>query len=107
MIDAHGATLMLYARQWCRDPDDALQEALTELLRQSPAPDSPVAWLHKTVRRRAMNLAQKRGIALKPLPADFHGTPVQWTVLSIIPTADGLLGNQLAFKEVLAVLVGK
>ena len=58
LIDAHGAALVLYARQWCRDPDDALQEALIDLLRQNPAPDNPVAWLYKTVRRRAMNVAR-------------------------------------------------
>lgn len=58
LLDAHGAALMLYARQWCRAPDDALQEALIELLRQNPVPDNRVAWLYKTVRRRAMNLAR-------------------------------------------------
>lgn len=58
LVDAHGAALTLYARQWCGAPEDALQEALIELLRQSPAPDHPLAWLFKTVRRRAMNLAR-------------------------------------------------
>jgi RNA polymerase sigma-70 factor (ECF subfamily) len=58
LIDAHGAALTLYARQWCRAPEDALQEALIELVRQTPVPDHPVAWLHKVVRRRAMNLAR-------------------------------------------------
>jgi RNA polymerase sigma-70 factor (ECF subfamily) len=58
LLDAHGAALALYARQWCRAPDDAVQEALVELLRQDPAPDHPAAWLFKTVRRRAMNQAR-------------------------------------------------
>lgn len=58
LIDAHGAALTLYARQWCRAPDDALQEALIDLLRQRPVPERPAAWLFKTVRRRAMNLAR-------------------------------------------------
>lgn len=58
LIDAHGAALSLYARQWCRTPDDALQEALIDLMRQRPVPDNPVAWLYKTIRRRAMNLAR-------------------------------------------------
>ncbi|WP_164101986.1 RNA polymerase sigma factor [Candidatus Laterigemmans baculatus] len=58
LIDAHGAALTLYARQWCWAPEDALQEALIELLRQDPAPDHPLAWLFKTVRRRAQNLAR-------------------------------------------------
>jgi RNA polymerase sigma-70 factor (ECF subfamily) len=58
LLDSHGAALKLYARQWCHAPDDALQEALIELLRQDPVPDQPVAWLFKTIRRRAMNLAR-------------------------------------------------
>jgi RNA polymerase sigma-70 factor (ECF subfamily) len=58
LIDAHGAALTLFASQWCRVPDDALQDALIDLLRQSPAPNYPVAWLYKTVRRRATNLAR-------------------------------------------------
>ena len=58
LIDAHGAALTLYACQWCNAPEDALQEALIELLRQDPVPDHPAAWLFKTVRRRAMNLAR-------------------------------------------------
>lgn len=58
LLGAHGAALVLYARQWCRAPDDALQEALIDLLRQAPAPDRPIAWLFKTVRCKAMNLAR-------------------------------------------------
>jgi RNA polymerase sigma-70 factor (ECF subfamily) len=58
LIDERGAALALYARQWCRAPDDAVQEALIDLLRQDPVPDHPIAWLYKVVRRRAMNLAR-------------------------------------------------
>ena len=58
LLDAHGAALMLYARQWYRAPEDALQEALIDLLRQTPAPHYPVAWLFTTIRRRALNLAR-------------------------------------------------
>ena len=58
LIDSHGAALKLYARQWCNAPDDALQEALIELLRQSPVPDHPTAWLFKTIRFRAMNMSR-------------------------------------------------
>ena len=58
LIDSHGAALKLYARQWCNAPDDALQEALIELLRQSPVPDHPTAWLFKTIRFRAINMSR-------------------------------------------------
>jgi RNA polymerase sigma factor (sigma-70 family) len=55
LIDAHGAALVLYARQWCTAPEDALQEALVELVRQERMPEHPAAWLFQAVRRRAMN----------------------------------------------------
>mgnify|MGYP001825198676 CR=1 FL=1 len=58
VIEAHGAALVLYARQWCTAPDDALQESLIELVRQDPPPSPVVGWLYKTVRRRAMNLSR-------------------------------------------------
>lgn len=61
LIDDHGAALTLYARQWCVLPDDAVQEALLALLRQSPAPDRPIAWLYTAVRRRALNLTRSEG----------------------------------------------
>ena len=35
LIDSHGAALALYANQWCNAPEDALQEALIELLRHT------------------------------------------------------------------------
>lgn len=43
LIDRHGAALTLYARQWCHAPEDALQEALIDLLRQDSVPDCPAA----------------------------------------------------------------
>jgi RNA polymerase sigma factor (sigma-70 family) len=58
LIETHGGALALYARQWCRAPEDAVQEALIDLLKQDPEPDCPVAWLYTAVRRRAMNLAR-------------------------------------------------
>lgn len=58
LVDSYGAALKLYARQWCNAPDDALQEALIDLLRQNPVPDQPVAWLFNTIRCRALNLTR-------------------------------------------------
>ena len=54
----YAAALVLYARQWCRQPDDAAQEAMIQLAQLSPPPRDPVSWLFTTTRRRAMNLAR-------------------------------------------------
>jgi RNA polymerase sigma factor (sigma-70 family) len=58
LVDELGSSLVLFARQWCSCPDDALQEALIELAKKDPAPRSPKAWLFRVVRNKAMNLAR-------------------------------------------------
>ncbi|MBU6239025.1 MAG: sigma-70 family RNA polymerase sigma factor [Planctomycetes bacterium] len=58
LVDELGASLVLFARQWCSCPDDAVQEALIELVKKYPAPRSPKAWLFLVVRNKAMNLAR-------------------------------------------------
>ncbi len=58
LINDYGATLVLYARQWCTSPDDALQDALFDLTQQACEPPDPVAWLFKAVRYKAINQAR-------------------------------------------------
>jgi len=58
LTERYGASLVLYARQWCQQPDDALQNALIDLLQLDVAPDDPAAWLFTTVRRKAHNIAR-------------------------------------------------
>jgi RNA polymerase sigma factor (sigma-70 family) len=58
LVARHGAALVLYARQWCIAPDDALQESLLELIQAATAPRDVVAWMFAVVRFKAMNLAR-------------------------------------------------
>jgi len=58
LLDEQGGALVLYAAQWTDAPDDCVQEALIELARQRPVPDSPVAWLFRVVRNRAISRAR-------------------------------------------------
>lgn len=55
LIEKHSAALVLYARQWCSDPDDAVQEALIELTQLDERPRDLAAWLFTTTKRRAIN----------------------------------------------------
>ncbi len=55
LAEQYGASLVLFARQWTRDADDAVQEALIDLIRTQKPPDDPAAWLFTTVKRKAMN----------------------------------------------------
>jgi RNA polymerase sigma factor (sigma-70 family) len=58
LVDRHGAALKLYARQWCLNPDDVVQQALIDLAGSGAAPENPVAWLFAAVRRRAISRAR-------------------------------------------------
>ena len=58
IVSQHGSALVLFARQWCNWPDDALQEALCDLVQVTPIPLDTVAWLFKVVRCKALNLSR-------------------------------------------------
>ena len=45
LIDRHGPAHVLFARQWCRAPEDVVQEAFVRLYQRRQLPDSPEAWL--------------------------------------------------------------
>ena len=55
LMDRLAAALELYARQWCDEPEDVVQEAFVKLAAQAPTPENPNAWLFRTVRNRAIN----------------------------------------------------
>jgi RNA polymerase sigma factor (sigma-70 family) len=58
LIDEHAAALTLYARQWCRAPDDVVQEAFLKLAAQRRVPDNLIAWLYRVVRNGAITQAR-------------------------------------------------
>jgi len=55
LIDRYLPALVLYARQWCRAPEDVVQEAFIKLAKQTESPVYPVAWLYRAVRNRAIS----------------------------------------------------
>ncbi len=52
---------MLFARQWCRSPDDVVQEAFVQLARQAAVPENVAAWLYRVVRNGAISAARAEG----------------------------------------------
>lgn len=54
LIDRHMPALVLFARQWCRAPEDAVQMAFVKLASLPEQPHHPVAWLYHAVRNRAI-----------------------------------------------------
>lgn len=55
LLDERADSLVLYASQWTDEAEDCVQEALVALAQQVPLPHSPVAWLYRVVKHRALN----------------------------------------------------
>lgn len=58
LLDRYGGPLVLLARQWTDQAEDALQEAMIRLAGQIPPPDHPVAWLFTAVKNQARTHAR-------------------------------------------------
>lgn len=58
LLDEHGPALVLFARQFCKCPEDAVQEAFVKLARQPRPPDAPVPWLYRVVRNAALSASR-------------------------------------------------
>jgi len=56
--ERYSGALALYARRWCRFPEDPVQEAFIDMIRYPKPIHDPVAWLFTTVRRRAISVAR-------------------------------------------------
>ena len=59
LLDRYSGALVLYARQLCSDPEDAVQSAFVKLIQQRSLPKDCVAWLYRVVRNES--LMQSRG----------------------------------------------
>lgn len=57
LFDAHAASLVLCARQWCdaSGAEDVVQEAFLSLARQGNTPRNVAAWLYRTVRNGSIS----------------------------------------------------
>jgi len=58
LLSQHAAALELYARQWCHNPEDVVQEAILRLARERPLPERPVGWLYMAVRNGAISASR-------------------------------------------------
>jgi RNA polymerase sigma factor (sigma-70 family) len=59
LLEEHGAALELFAAQWTHAPDDCVQEAFLQLVRQRTTPERVVPWLYRVVRNRAISLLRQ------------------------------------------------
>jgi RNA polymerase sigma-70 factor (ECF subfamily) len=103
LLKDHGAALVLYARQWCQWPEDAVQEALLKLVAQRQPPTHVVAWLYRVVRNEAMSAErQQRRRAKREMRA---AAPEAWfetgaSTLAAQAAASALSALALDLREV-------
>lgn len=55
LLDEHSAALELFAAQWTDVPEDCVQEAILELMRQPVPPRNIAAWLFHVIKLRAIS----------------------------------------------------
>ncbi|HEV3138109.1 MAG TPA: sigma-70 family RNA polymerase sigma factor, partial [Pirellulales bacterium] len=60
LLEDHGRALVLYARQWCDCPEDVVQQALFDLVRQRQQPQHVVAWLYRAARNGAISASRQQ-----------------------------------------------
>lgn len=98
LLDDHGAALLLYARQWCDAPEDVVQEAVLQLMRQPAVPDNLTGWMYHAVRNLALNAsrASRRRVRRE---AEAAGRRQTW----FVPSEDDRL-DAAAATEALAEL---
>jgi RNA polymerase sigma factor (sigma-70 family) len=106
LIDNHGPALVLYARQWCTTPEDAVQNAFLKLSSARPVPADPLPWLYRAVCNEAMTAgrAERRrrhyeGRAAASAPTWF--APAEASRLDAATVTDALAGLPLEEREVI------
>ncbi|GAB5402682.1 MAG: hypothetical protein Aurels2KO_09130 [Aureliella sp.] len=99
LVEQNSGALVLYARSWCQCPEDAVQEALLELVRQAELPDEPLAWLFQAVRWRAIAIARREHRLQQR-----HEKAGQAQTAYFQPPASGDITNEIAADQIQASL---
>jgi RNA polymerase sigma-70 factor (ECF subfamily) len=60
LVTEHGPALELFAAQWTDAPEDSVQEALLQLVRQAKPPERVVPWLYRVVRNLSVSAARRK-----------------------------------------------
>jgi RNA polymerase sigma-70 factor (ECF subfamily) len=85
LLDSHGPSLLLYARQWCDAPEDVVQEAFLKLVALRQPPRAVVPWLYRVVRNTAIDVG--KATRRRKRRESATARPVRWFVE---PEVEGL-----------------
>ena len=90
-LDAHGAALVLFARQWlpaAADAEDVVQEAFVRFWRARHRADDPTAFLYACVRRCALDWLRARRRRAAREAAAARTEPVDGALFAAGPERD-------------------
>lgn len=123
LLDQHSGPLVLYARQLCADPEDAVQCAFVKLIQQRSLPKDCGAWLYRVVRNEALmqsrgerrrrdreqQFAALRGSWFEPeLPGSLHGATASEALERLSQTQREIvvarIWGGLTFREIAELL---
>jgi len=93
LLDEHGARLVLYAQQWCRTPEDVVQDAFLRLMRERSAPAHPAAWIYRVVRNGAISASRSEERRLRHESTASRGRQNWFT-----PTCGEMIDSQAAVQ---------
>jgi RNA polymerase sigma-70 factor (ECF subfamily) len=104
LINDHGAALELFAAQWSLVPEDCVQDAFLELIRQRTRPDNTLAWLYRVVRNRAISWrrAYQRRRRRETIAAEQRNwfTSARWSSAELEEVTEALRSVDEEFREV-------
>jgi RNA polymerase sigma-70 factor (ECF subfamily) len=98
LVDRYGATLVLYARQWCDCPEDVVQAALLKLVRGRTPPENLIPWLYRVVRNGAID-ASRAARRRRHYEASAAESAPKWFAPSYDPTGLDARAAALALAE--------
>lgn len=119
LLDRSSSALVLWARNWCRTPEDVVQVAFCKLAALRVWPEDPLAWLYKVVRHGAVDAgkAERRrrhreervaraecwfheatvdGVDAEHLTQQLQGLPVEQREAIVMKLWGGLTYEQMA-----------
>ncbi len=95
LLDRHGAAMELFASQWTKAPEDCVQDAFIQLVRQPRSPDCVVAWLFRVVRNRAICMKRSADRRMRHELAASDARPAWFTAKRDGPIDTEALGDAL------------
>jgi RNA polymerase sigma-70 factor (ECF subfamily) len=105
LMRTHAAALELFARQWTTMPEDCVQEAFLQLVREPELPKHPTAWLYRVVRNRAISWRRsakrrrRRELAAAAQRPNWFASP-RWSPLELEEVTRALRDIEEELREV-------